>query len=491
MDASLNPTTLRADVSTRAGSPPSLAEAASTLAQRTPFRSPEKPRGSERARLVGQYPDWLRGELLRLAPAIAATPRWAPAHWFDALGMAFGFSLRGESELQLRWAVLECAMASAAVSGKVPLAHFASRNQRGLLRRLFEPVPELTDNANVNVVRIGGDVVAMTETPHQLLLDPVSLRVRGRVQYDDALAGRSQLAHPIIYGDVVTNVSVKLGPVSEATFYRHQASSRQRRVLGSWKARELPYIHTFGMTERRGIIIDHPFRLHPLGLVWTNRGVIDHFSWRAGTATRLRVIDFADARSSTHETDPLFVFHTVHGFETADATVLDLLAYDDASIVSALSLPQLSGGFPATIAPQLTRLSIDRKSGKVTRRVLSGTRFELPQVDWDHVGTGEQQFVFGVDLFHEGTELRSRIVRTDLRNDALQTFGEAGYTFGEAVFVGKPGRTREADGALLTVGSSARGSTLYVLDATTLDVLAHADFETPLPLGFHGSFVPA
>jgi hypothetical protein len=29
------------------------------------------------------------------------------------------------------------------------------------------------------------------------------------------------------------------------------------------------------------------------------------------------------------------------------------------------------------------------------------------------------------------------------------------------------------------------------LDATTLDVLARAEFEVPLPLGFHGSFTPA
>jgi carotenoid cleavage dioxygenase-like enzyme len=224
-------------------------------------------------------------------------------------------------------------------------------------------------------------------------------------------------------------------------------------------------------------------------LVWTNHGIIDHFSWRKGTSTRLRVIDFNDGSLRTHETDPLFVFHTVHAYETEDANVLDLCAYDDARIVSALSLPQLSLGFPASVAPQLTRLSIDRQSGKVTRRVLSSARFDLPQVDWERVGAGEEQFVYGVDLFYEGSDLRSRILRVDIQRDQVQSFSEDGYTFGEPVFVGKPERTREGDGVLLTVGSSARGSALFVLDATTLGVLAHAEFETPLPLGFHGSFV--
>ncbi|HEX4352589.1 MAG TPA: carotenoid oxygenase family protein, partial [Polyangiales bacterium] len=57
------------------------------------------------------------------------------------------------------------------------------------------------------------------------------------------------------------------------------------------------------------------------------------------------------------------------------------------------------------------------------------------------------------------------------------------------LFVGAPNREREGDGVLLSVGSAERGSTLVVLDATTLEPISQIQFETKLPLGFHGSFV--
>jgi carotenoid cleavage dioxygenase-like enzyme len=81
--------------------------------------------------------------------------------------------------------------------------------------------------------------------------------------------------------------------------------------------------------------------------------------------------------------------------------------------------------------------------------------------------------------------------RVALEQGATLRFGEADFVFGEPLFVGQPGREREGQRVLLSVGSSERGSALFVLDAETLAVLAHAEFEAPLPLGFHGSFMPA
>lgn len=468
--------------------PPTVEQAARELAQRVPFRSPDAPRGRERARLVGKLPDWLRGDLVRLAPAFGATPRWAAAHWFDALGMAFGFELTGQSELELRWSVLDCALGAAAASGKVPLAHFYTPNQRGRARRLLQPIPQLTDNANVNVVRLGDEWVAMTETPHQLILDDRTLSVRGRVRYRDGLAKESPLAHPIIQNGVVTNLASKLGPRAEITLYRHSSAARERVTLGSWQTTEYPYIHSFGLTERTGIIVDHPLRLRPLGLLWSNLGIIQHFKWQPEHPTRLILIDVADGHVHSHETEPLFCFHTVHAHETPDATHLDLLAYADASIVTGLSLPRLAAGFP-DLMPQLLRLSVDRRTGRVTRRVLSDTQFEFPQVDWERAGDAPQRVVFGTNLQHAGLSVRSQVVRVALADGAALSFHEADYVFGEPLFVGAPGRSREGEGVLLCVGSGERGSALFVLDAEHLGVLAHAELSTPLPLGFHGSFL--
>ena len=476
--------------------PSNLLEAARTLAQTAPFRGPKAPEGCELATLTGKLPEWLRGDLVRLTIDLGATPDWAPAHWFDGVGLAYGLTLAGGNAVRLRWAVLDCAVGRAARRGQVPYAQFSSPNQRSGLRRLFGPIPNLTDNANVNVVRMGPDWVAMTETPHQLLLDDDSLRVRGHVRYADQLRHASPLAHPIVSGDTVTNLVSKLGPRAEVSVCRHQAASRRRDVLARWTTFAYPYIHSFGLTPETAIIIDHPLRLHPLDLVWSNRGVIEHFKWQQGSATRLVLLSLRDGSVRTYETEPLFCFHTVHAFETSEHTVLDLLAYDDAAIVRGLSLPGFAAGFP-DCKPELLRLLIDRRSGKVSRQVLSDTRFEFPQLDYERVGAGETDHVFGSALHSRDARLRSEIVRIAARDthpahtgaEPERRFSEGTYVFGEPVFVGDPARARAGQGVLLAVGADERGSALFVLDASSLDVLAHARFETPLPLGFHGSFL--
>jgi carotenoid cleavage dioxygenase-like enzyme len=83
------------------------------------------------------------------------------------------------------------------------------------------------------------------------------------------------------------------------------------------------------------------------------------------------------------------------------------------------------------------------------------------------------------------------VVRIDLRTGNVQRFREGDWAFSEPVFIGTPGRTREAEGVLLTVGSARTRSALFALDADTLDVRARVTFDVPLPLGFHGNFVAA
>jgi len=457
-----------------------------TLSNRIPFRGPAAIRGSERARVSGRLPDWLRGDLVRVAPWFGATPHWTPAHWFDALGLVFGFELGGD-EVSLRWSVLDGEIGAAAESGRVPLSHFATPNQRGPLARLLHPIPNQTDNTNVNVVRIDGEWVALTETPKQYILDPKSLAVRARVAYEDELGTPGMLAHPIRKRDHITNVAVRFGRRGELAVFDLPNRSRTRRIRARWSANELPYVHSFGLTDQTAMLVDHPLRVRPHTLLWSNRGIIEHFVWDASSPARLILLDLATGRSSAHETPPFFCFHTVHAFETPDATVLDLIAYDDASIISALSARRLAERFAET-PTRLIRLSVDRRTGRVSRRVLCEVPFEFPQVDWEFAGGSPERIVFGAELTPEGSRVNSRIVRVALDSGELRSFAEADYVLGEPLFVGAPGRAREGEGVLLSVGSSERGAALFVLDATSLEELARAEVAVHLPLGFHGNF---
>ncbi|WP_394833097.1 carotenoid oxygenase family protein [Pendulispora rubella] len=467
--------------------------AAAELAKRAPFVGPSEDDGSARARVTGTLPEWLRGTLVRTAPMFGASLPWEPTHLFDAVALAYGIDVGGP-EATLHWARIDSETARAARTGRVPSAQFQTRNGRGFFQRLFGPIPKATDNPNVNVVRMGNDVVALTESPHQWRLDPVTLRACGRVEYHDSL-GRSaiMLAHPIIGPDGVTNIAYRLGSRAEIMLYTHDAASRARKLVATWSTPNLPYLHSFGLTERSAIVVAHPFTAKPASMLWSNAGFIEHFRWHPERGTRLVVFDRTAGPAQTareYETDSLFVFHVAHAFETADAAIVDVLAFDDPSIIASAMTRTLLARAPELPA-KLRRLTIDRRTGQVRNELLSDTPFELPQVDAERAAGRAATTVFGASVGLDRGVSTGDIVAIDPRSGSARRFREAPWIFGEPVFVGKPGRAREGEGVLLAVGSHEHASALFALDASTLDVLARAEFRTPLPFGFHGSFLPS
>ena len=73
-----------------------------------------------------------------------------------------------------------------------------------------------------------------------------------------------------------------------------------------------------------------------------------------------------------------------------------------------------------------------------------------------------------------------------------RTFEVEGTLPGEPLFVPRPGGSDEDDGAVLAMATDADGGTsLYVLDAKDMSLLARARSPIGLPAGFHGEFVPS
>lgn len=447
------------------------------------------------ARVEGAIPDWLRGDLLRTAPALFAHEGWAAAHWFDAVGMLYRFSVASPTEVTWAQRLLECDLARHVQRGRVPLSSFGTPNGRPWWKRVVQPVPHRSDNTNVNVLKLGPDWVAMTETETQYVVDPESLSTRGAVRYDDALGGGlAMLAHPQL--DVarsrVVNVATKLGAEAELVVYEHAPAERRRVEVGRWKTKAFPYVHAFSLTATRAVLIDHPMRATTSSLLWSNKGYIDHFRWDGASPTRLVVVDRQTGTHRVLETDAMFVFHTVHAFDDGDGMVMDVLAYPDAGVVEALRVGRLSEA-SLDLRPSLVRLHLDLAKGSVRREVLLADGFEFPSVSYRKVSGGRHRVAWGARIFGEGKAARSALVRVDVDGGEVRSHADAGVVYGEPVFVARPGATDEDDGVLLSVGSSpAEGrSHLAVFRGRDLERLATATVDTPLPLGFHGSFARA
>jgi carotenoid cleavage dioxygenase-like enzyme len=159
-------------------------------------------------------------------------------------------------------------------------------------------------------------------------------------------------------------------------------------------------------------------------------------------------------------------------------------------VIDTLSTDALTRGLP-DIAPRLLRARLSPGRSSVALEPLTDARFEFPQIAYRSHHGRRHRFVWGTELRADpDLGLRSQVLKVDVESGEAWRHTDPGFTFGEPVCVPRPGATREDDGVLLAVGSSRseERSRLLVLDAATLEPLAHCDADLLLPLGFHGSF---
>jgi beta,beta-carotene 9',10'-dioxygenase len=463
---------------------------AGLLANRAPFRAPSEASGERRAVWEGSLPPWLRGAVFRTAPARFTAGSWESDHWFDALGLLFSFSIE-PSGATLRWRELNSAFAREVREGRFDRASFGTRMRRGFFEKLRSPAPAQTDNANVNIVPRGEALVALTESVHELVVDPETLSVLREHEWHDELGAMASLAHPEFdraKGRWV-NVGTALNGRPALVVFEHDVDGRARREVGRWHPGRVPYTHSFGLTERFVLLIGHPLTANPLTMLFSDRGFIEHFEWDRSAPTRLAVMDRSTGAVREVSAPGVFVFHTIDAFEDEDGhVVLDVLTYPDTSIIETLRTDSLARA-TIDLSAKPERWRIAPGASSVLVEPLGTERFEFPSVDRRTDGP-RRSLMWGANVTLDGSDSRSRLVAVDRRGGAAKSFAQEGMVYGEPLFVGRPGATEEGDGVLLSVGSHTRDSrsTLAVVDARSMELVASASVDVSLPLGFHGGF---
>jgi len=429
--------------------------------------------------LEGELPSWLAGSLLRTGPARWDLGEQTVNHWFDGMAMLHRFTIANGS-VSYANRFLRSKAFEAATSGRVEFSEFATDPCRSAFQRvasLFDP--GLTDNGNVNVAKIMGKWVALTETPLAVAFDPETLETLGVSNPPPVTTGG--LAHP--HGDNGKALSMGVHMMGRPAYRLVEDD----RVVAKLPVRRPAYIHSFAMTDRFAVLIEHPYTVNPLKLGFGGRPFIENFKWKPQDGTRFVVFD---RQSGEHvgdwHADPFFVFHNANAFEDGDDLVIDLCAYDDPEIVQALGLQRLRAGSP--IPPSyLDRFRL-RPGGAVERTRLADEPLELPRIDYGRVNGRPYRYIWGTSAH---SDFFDTVVKADVTTGETLTWSD-GYP-GEPVYVGRPGRTEEDDGVLLTVVlEPGRGtSSMVVLDAATLTELARARVPHHIPFGFHGQFARA
>jgi beta,beta-carotene 9',10'-dioxygenase len=208
----------------------------------------------------GELPAWLKGALLRTGPSKFEVGPRTYNHWFDGLAKLhrFGFG-RGHVSYANRF-LKSKALTAAEENGKITYAEFATDPCRTLFGRvaaIFDP--KLTDNCNVNVVGVGGETVAFTETTMPMRFAPGTLATLGVLDYQPPLRGQVSIAHPHYDAARKSHYSymVEFGLQSRYRLFSVADGGAQAQVA------ELPvdrpaYMHSFAMTERYLVLVEFP-----------------------------------------------------------------------------------------------------------------------------------------------------------------------------------------------------------------------------------------
>ena len=438
--------------------------------------------------LEGELPPWLGGSLLRTGPARWDLAEGSVRHWFDGLAMLHRFSFGDGRVTYANRFLRSRAFEAAQRDGRLGYREFASDPCRSAFRRvstLFDAAAQLSDNGSVNVTRLGEQYLALTETPLPVAFDPGTLEtlgVRGKPPADISTAHPH---HDRERRELVGH-GTKIGARSQYVLYA-QRDVADQRIVARIPARRPAYQHSFGLTPRYAIVFEGPFVVNPLGLALADKPFIENFTWEPERGTCFWVIDRERGGVVGPWTgEPLFCFHQVNAFEDGDDVVIDLLAFDDASVVPALGLGRLRAG-QTPPWPEMRRFRLPLSSPRAIRgEALSDVRFELPRIDYARRNGREHRFVWGMASRDDG--LFGGIVKVDVPTGEADAWHEPGSYPGEPVFVARPDGEAEDDGVLLSVVlEPERGqSSLLVLDARDLSERASARVPHHIPFGFHG-----
>jgi beta,beta-carotene 9',10'-dioxygenase len=463
-------------------------EAPSRTDFRLGFTSQDEETSVDRLPVTGDVPDWLTGALVRVTPSLLEVGGRRVAHWFDGLAMLnrFGFA---DGKVSYGSRLVESRAYQGAKEGEWRQGGFATDPCRSIFKRVQQIFsPEVTDNANVNLARIGERYIAMTETPMPIQFDPETLETIGQLEHADRLKAHVTTAHP--HHDAarneLVNYTARFSRVSEYLFYGLPADGATRRVIARMPVKEPAYMHAFGMSERHLILAEYPLRANPLKLAFSGKPFIENYGWRADEPTRFRVFDRASGElRGTYDTDAFFAFHHVNAFERGGELVIDLCAYEDSSVIDSLYLDD--SGPKGKLPPvKLRRYTIDLDGGSVRFEPLADGSLELPRIDYGRRNTRDYSYAY----FAGSDDWIDSLVKVDVRDGTRSEWRAEGCYPGEPVFVREPGTEAEDRGVILSVvlDANAGRSFLLVLDAGSFEEVARAEAPHHIPFGFHGQY---
>ncbi|KAI8875012.1 hypothetical protein K501DRAFT_203482 [Backusella circina FSU 941] len=519
-------------------------------------------------KVSGEVPDWLNGIMYRIGPGIFQIPQeggttYVIRHAFDGLSVAHRFEISGKSQTvkynsrcladgiisdiqQKRYKGLIYFGHITEVSFASWLPQFITRLSHMFDKEHKDPRP---DSVNVGVTLTPNFpmpkkfvtsheeqvVVAKTDANTLQKINATTLEPELAFNYtsfDSKITGPFSAAHhqtDIKTGEVVNftgDISPKpamhvfsLSPSGQSTLLAnitHRLDEKKTPI-------QLPYIHSFWMTENYVIIPEFPLCIAGTGIdIMVHGAVISSLSWDKNRPTYLHIIrrrldpkEQGNGHIATIPVPGFFTFHTANAFESVNEkneTILNLdcCAYPSGDIL--FKVHALNTDQKANIVKEKNKETSHNgindaehsndTFGELRRYVLNLTKkrqeeittaivnIEFPRFNQEYLFQ-DYKYVYGTQhLAHQKVESAEIcVVKVDMTDNSNVIFQKQGFSFSEPVFVQRASAEAEDDGVLLTLGNTIDCCYIVILDAVTMKELACFTIGEFKASSLHGSFV--
>lgn len=441
------------------------------------------------ASVRGRFPDAVSGTLYRIGPAGHDLGGERYHHWFDGDGMAHRFVIDGNTvHHQGRY------VATAKRLAEVQTGRRLTEGFGTVFQGRDEPSsPDSMNAANISVLPVGGDLLALWEGGSATRLDPRTLETRGLKTWRADLAGAPFSAHPRVDADgTIWNFGAH--PHAGVLLLYEIGPDGVLRRAEALLVSDMPMVHDFVATARHLVFLLPPL-VYDAQRRSAGASVLDSYVWRPALGMRVLVVDKTDWKQQQVLLLPSgFLFHLGNAWEeeTASGTVihLDYARSADASSVLKDTREVMRARLVGAPGPVLTVVSLHLRSGKATQADL-GVEAEFPRIHPQRAGL-RHRHVLHATKTNGGLPLWSAVASTNVETGVSQS-----YRHGPQAIVEEHVWVPDGRGPGWVIGTHldyAQKNTVlscFAADALADGPVAQARLSYALPLGLHGVFVAA
>ncbi|XP_071964304.1 carotenoid-cleaving dioxygenase, mitochondrial-like [Antedon mediterranea] len=488
-------------------------------------------------RVTGNIPKWLCGSFFRLGPGKFEVGKQQFDHWFDGFAVIHRYKIKQGAVTYDHKLIQSEGYKSAQRCGQLTNVGFGTVTYPDPCKSLFHrfmsyfEIPA-TDNCNVNLMVLGKDMFALTESYTIQKINERTLDTEESIDIRKYVPLIAQTAHPHTASDgTVYNMGTSVDYRIRYNIIQIPPKTIKESGVGDLNGASVlsritcpgihpSYFHSFGITSNFIVFVEQPLTINAFrALTFRLLGnpMDSCLDWNPAKRTYFHLIrrDTGEHLKTRYSAKAFFTLHHINAFEQDGHVVVDMCCYENVDVLNFFKIKNMKAGFIpetdnkpmrfvlpimeaeniGTSTEQLVTLAGSDARAYLTSfdhvyvepEMISDVSVEVPQINYASYNGKPYRYFYGL-----GYGLQT-LLKVDISTKTSTSWREVDWFPSEPIFVESPNAQQEDEGVILSSVIHLKGEQppfLLILDANTFTEVARAEIPADVVYGMHGLFVP-